>query len=173
MSVSKKVFLILMFLWMFLIFFYSSRPADISEQDSGRIGVWLGRMFVPGFEEWPEDKQEEFAGRVDHPIRKTAHVTEYAILGILVAGVCAPEKRKYNSKTQVIKKERENYFVRRLVLPWLIAAAYAATDEFHQLFVPGRSGQISDVILDSVGALAGIVVFVTIHWIIKKKRQRR
>ena len=56
-----------------------------------------------------------------------------------------------------------------MVLPWLIAAGYAATDEFHQLFVPGRSGQISDVLLDSAGALAGVWIMTGLEKIRKKK----
>lgn len=168
LTVSNKIFLILMILWMSLIFFYSSRPAEVSAQDSGRIGIWLGRTFVPGFEEWPQEKQEDFAEKVDHPVRKTAHATEYAILGVLAAGVCIQEKRQ---KIQGVKKEdkKDKRLVRELLLPWLIASAYAATDEFHQLFVPGRSGQISDVMLDSAGALAGVVVFVIIHGLIKRR----
>jgi len=40
---------------------------------------------------------------------------------------------------------------------------YACTDEIHQLFVPGRGAQMSDVLLDSAGAGLGIVLFVTIR----------
>ena len=154
-----------MLLWMCLIFFYSSRPADISAQDSGRIGVWIGRTFVPGFEDWPEEKQNNFAESVDYPVRKTAHATEYAILGVLAAGVCAQEKNKSSLKKETGKKAGERagkYRARGLLLPWLLASAYAATDEIHQLFVPGRSGQMSDVILDSAGALAGTVAFTAV-----------
>lgn len=156
-----------MVLWMSLIFFYSSRPADVSARDSGRIGIWLGSTFVPGFQEWPQEKQEDFAEKVDHPVRKTAHATEYAILGILAAGVCMQSARGSSSRMQGVKEEKaEKHLVRELLLPWVIASAYAATDEFHQLFVPGRSGQISDVMLDSAGALAGVAVFVLIRRVI-------
>lgn len=169
MTASNKIFLTLMVLWMSLIFFYSSRPADVSAQDSGRIGAWLGRTFVPGFEEWPQEKQEDFAAKIDHPVRKTAHATEYAILGVLAAGVCMQSARGSSSRMQRVKEEKtEKHFVRVFLLPWVIASAYAATDEFHQLFVPGRSGQISDVMLDSAGAFAGVAVFVAVRWVMEK-----
>lgn len=42
------------------------------------------------------------------------------------------------------------------------AAVYAATDEIHQLFVPGRAGRFSDVCIDGAGAVLGVVVFVVI-----------
>lgn len=78
-----------------------------------------------------------------YPIRKMAHATEYAILGMLMSGavyaygVCGKKVVRY---------------------AWILATIYAATDEFHQLFVPGRSGQFRDVLLDSTGAAVGILI---------------
>ena len=40
----------------------------------------------------------------------------------------------------------------------LVAVAYAVTDEVHQLFVPGRSGRITDVLIDGAGAVVGGIV---------------
>lgn len=77
--------------------------------------------------------------RIDHLVRKAAHLTEYAILG-LVWGLFL---RSYGIKTWIF--------------PFLIGSAYAATDEIHQLFLPDRAGLISDVILDSVGVFIGVM----------------
>lgn len=171
MTVQRKVFLILMLLWMALIFFYSSRQADVSAEDSGRIGITLGRIFISDFEEWPEEEQQEFAARIDHPVRKTAHAAEYAVLGFLAAGACAGTAgssgvagRTGNGAWRKFRKE--------MFLPWLIAALYAASDEIHQLFVPGRSGQLSDVILDSAGTLAGVAAFTVLCWLINRRKAR-
>ena len=41
---------------------------------------------------------------------------------------------------------------------WVVGTLYAASDEIHQLFVPGRSGQLRDVFLDSAGVAAGILL---------------
>ncbi len=133
-----------------VIFFYSSRPAEISGNDSFAVGKIVGRLFVPGFEEKTEEEQLEFAMKIDHPVRKTAHATEYAALGFLFAGACYPGKGKQRS------------LKRTLLLPWCMAAAYAMSDEIHQTFVPGRSGQVSDVCLDSAGALVGVLIIIAI-----------
>ena len=69
-------------------------------------------------------------------IRKCAHFIEYAILGVFAG----------------LSFEKE-YFWKILVLCILVACC----DETIQLFVEGRSGQISDVLLDSIGALTGIL----------------
>ena len=207
MTVQRKVFLILMLLWMALIFFYSSRQADVSAEDSGRIGITLGRIFISDFEEWPEEEQQEFAAWIDHPVRKTAHAAEYAVLGFLAAGACAgtagsagtsrssgmagssgvAESAGTAESSGVAESAgtaessgvagrtgngARRKFRKEMFLPWLIAALYAASDEIHQLFVPGRSGQLSDVILDSAGALAGVAAFTVLCWLINRRKAR-
>ena len=207
MTVQRKVFLILMLLWMALIFFYSSRQADVSAEDSGRIGITLGRIFISDFEEWPEEEQQEFAARIDHPVRKTAHAAEYVVLGFLAAGACAgtagsagtsrssgmagssgvaesagtaessgvAESAGTAESSGVAGRTGNGAwrkFRKEMFLPWLIAALYAASDEIHQLFVPGRSGQLSDVILDSAGALAGVAAFTVLCWLINRRKAR-
>lgn len=154
MNKRRKIFLIMTICWLILIFGFSSRDADTSGQDSGRIGRMVGECFVPGFKEWSAAKQEHFVEAVDFPIRKTAHATEYAILGMLMFGTIYEEK----------KSKVHNY-----VLPWIFGTCYAASDEFHQLFVPGRSGQIRDVIIDSSGVLAGLLVIYIVMRIRKCK----
>jgi VanZ family protein len=72
-------------------------------------------------------------GTWDLVLRKLAHLTEYAILGLLLARA-----------------------TRRPVLAVALAAAYAATDEVHQTFVEGRHGAPRDVAIDTLGALVGV-----------------
>ena len=43
-----------------------------------------------------------------------------------------------------------------LAAAWLLCTCYAATDEFHQIFVPGRTPKVTDVMIDSAGAALGI-----------------
>ena len=86
-------------------------------------------------------QQDRYAEGIDHAVRKTAHFAEYAILGFLLTGA-ASLGNGWKSFLQ----------------PGLTGALYAASDEFHQLFVPGRSGQISDVLLDSAGVCFGVLL---------------
>ena len=174
----RKIFLVMMLLWMAGIFAFSSRSGDESAEDSYLVGTMVGDIFVPGFDEWSAEKQQAFAEKIDHPVRKTAHATEYAILGLLAAGVSIPEvvgRRDEKTMSEEVGYSRttksEYAKIRReLLIPWGIAALYAATDEFHQLFVPGRSGQFSDVILDSAGALARLLILALVIKIIGRRR---
>ncbi len=80
-----------------------------------------------------------------HFIRKGAHFTEYALLGMTVVYAFGEKLKK----------------AKRIVpVALAVCAFYAATDEFHQHFVPNRMGSVSDVLLDSVGALTGIAIFL-------------
>ena len=56
----------------------------------------------------------------------------------------------------------------RALLAWGLTAAYAASDELHQLFVPGRSGRFTDVCIDSLGGMAGIVFCLCVLWFCRK-----
>ena len=65
MNVRRKVFLVLMILWMVLIFVFSARPAEVSSEDSRSVGLLIGELFIPGFEEQSAEAQDRFAEKVD------------------------------------------------------------------------------------------------------------
>ena len=48
---------------------------------------------------------------------------------------------------------------------------YAISDEVHQLFVPGRSGQATDVLIDFSGSLAAILILSSVLYLIRRKKQ--
>lgn len=73
-------------------------------------------------------------------IRKLAHLTEYAILGLLVYNLI----HSYNKKTYIAL---------------FISILYAITDEMHQYFVPGRSCQITDIMIDTIGIIIGVYLY--------------
>ncbi|MBE5943862.1 MAG: VanZ family protein [Lachnospiraceae bacterium] len=156
MNLRQKIFTILTLLWMVVIFIFSAQPGEVSGGVSKWAGMVFAQIFVPGFEDWTVEKQDEFAIAIDYPVRKTAHFAEFAILGFFVAGV-------------LIKKAS----YKKALVPWLIASFYAATDEFHQLFVPERAGMVKDALLDSCGAMAGVLVFILFYKMHKDKRENK
>ncbi len=147
MTIRRKICLILTLLWAIVIFAYSAQPGAESEGTSRWAGTMFARIFVPGFEDWNETEQIEFAEKIDHPVRKAAHFAEYTILGFFVAGTYI-----------TLEKSKK----KRILIPWLIATFYAASDELHQVFVPGRDGNIKDVLLDSAGCLFGVTMMLLI-----------
>ena len=132
----KEIFLSLAIIWMLVIFVFSAQKSE----ESTKLSNGAGRYVVTTVNEvmdkgWDEEKVEEYALAIDHPVRKLAHATEYAILALLWFGALG-------SKPQAV----------------VIAFLYACTDEFHQLFVPGRAGLFTDVLIDTSGAAAVMLV---------------
>ena len=152
---NKYLIRILTVLWMTVIFSFSAKTADVSTQDSLFVGKKIGQLFITDFEEWSNEEQTAFAERIEYPVRKGAHMTEYAILGILI--LCSWDFNKHS-------------FKKMSSCSWLLGTLYAASDEFHQLFVEGRSGQLTDVIIDSIGVMIGVLFIAFIY---RKKRKRK
>ena len=146
---------LLTILWMLVIFLMSSQPADDSTETSLHVGETIGMVFVQGYREWPKEKQIEFAVSIDHPVRKAAHASEYMILGILLYMSC---RKSFGMNPKASFREA-----------FLTGTVYAATDEFHQLFVPGRAGMITDILIDSMGVLFGCFLITVLCRILKKK----
>ena len=161
---KRKIYIALTIIWMITIFCFSARNGVTSTGDSHYIGMKIGEVFVPGFDQWNSTRQLAFAQKADFPIRKSAHAMEYALLGFLIAGSLvanAKERKKQRNKVQENKK--------LYLAAWMGSAFYAMTDEFHQLFVPGRSGRVADVLLDSTGAAVGVCLFLIIQMWIQHK----
>ncbi|MCB9234991.1 MAG: VanZ family protein [Bacteroidia bacterium] len=112
-------------LWMGLIFLLSNQPGSDSGQLTAKIMAFLQEIGL--------DLPLVAGQYATLVLRKTAHFTEYFILFLWV-------KMALHGRS------------RRLLLAFLVCAAYACTDEFHQLFIPGRVGNVGDVLVDSSGA---------------------
>ncbi len=138
---SKWIFLILSLFWLGTIFSFSLQPADESGDASKGFGRMLVELVAP---EWSDELDEMSPAQLEHwnhVLRKCAHFTEYLILGVLVTSTL------YHMS------------VHRKVLAGIgLCGIAAAIDETIQLFVPGRSGQVSDVLLDCFGTFVGIVL---------------
>ena len=59
-----------------------------------------------------------------------------------------------------------------IIIPIVVAFVYACSDEFHQLFIDGRSSEFTDVLIDTCGAILGVLIINLIFKIIKKKNKK-
>lgn len=146
---NKLLAVIFVACWMMLIFFLSHQPASVSSGLSSGITEFLLRFTIDIFP-GSESHVEEFHTLV----RKNAHFIAYLILGVLLVNALGRWKD--------LRKEK-------LMIAFVIAVFYAATDEFHQLFIDGRSGELRDVGIDSAGAATGIVMCWLIDRVIRKR----
>ena len=156
-SIRRKVYLILTVVWMAVIFSFSAKPGDESEIQSLRAGKIVCSIFVPGYDNMSEQEQIFMAESIDYPVRKAAHATEYAILAGFILGVVVTSLINWKHLLEVV----------------FVAVVYASTDEFHQLFVPGRNGQFIDVLIDGVGALIGVLIVFLVYKLVCKIKNKR
>ena len=132
--------------WM-LVIFAASTDLMSAEHTSRFLGPFL-RWLIP-------DIPLATIATVQFVVRKTAHVVEYAVLGALLLRATA------------LGGEKAGWT--RVALALLLAASWAAIDEFHQSFLASRTGTPKDVMIDTAGALLGLACYARIaRW-----KQRR
>ena len=154
---NKALFLwaVVSFLCMLVIFLASSQAAE----DSGRLSGSLARMIFGTIWRWFAPSGQEIQPPVlkalEVLLRKAAHLFLYFLLGFCAASTI-------RQKTGI----RRRVFL--ISLCW--CSFFAATDEFHQFFVPGRSGMWQDWLLDTVAASLGIA---TVVFLIMRKKIKR
>jgi VanZ family protein len=142
-----------------MIFYFSSKPVNNSNESSLTIADTILSVYENVSDiQLQFDIRVEKLGLINHIVRKGAHFTEYALLACAIAIHYFLWKRKRIWWT---------------LAPIIIAALYASTDEFHQTLVPGRGGQVKDVLLDTTGAITGILCFYLIIALIASKKKRQ
>ena len=125
----KLLTTLLVLAWMGLIFSFSAQPAEDSSQVSGQVVSfleWVLRLDLSAYH---------------GVIRKLAHVGAYFVLGAFLTDMFSAYTKR---RTIIIRGA------------FIVALLYAITDEVHQTFIPGRSGEVRDVLIDMIGATIGI-----------------
>ncbi len=148
----------LLFLWMSMIFMFSAQTGETSGDTSGSLVDVIIKLFYPNFDRFSPAEQLNIIELWQIIVRKTAHFTEYAILGIL----CANAFRTYKFSLGI-----------HWSVSTVICILYAVSDEIHQYFVPDRAGRFLDVCIDTAGSITGIAFFMILYVFIQKRRKNR
>lgn len=127
-------------IWMIFIFIMSHTVGTVSSQQSNFIADIITQYLKIDY------------SLLTFIIRKTAHMSEYAVLLLLLYfGITKIYTHKYS-----------------LLISLFITFIYACSDEIHQLFIPGRSGQFTDVMIDTSGALIMLLIIYS-YKLIKRR----
>ena len=129
----------------YIIFSFSAQNAD----ESCELSYGFGYEFISGVcrilkLSFSSEKIAQITYNTQYLLRKCAHMTEYFVFTLTV--ILPLYVNKFKAKQICI-------------FAFIISVMYASLDEFHQTFVPGRSGQISDVFIDSIGIAASVFLF--------------
>jgi VanZ family protein len=135
-------------IWMALIF--SASADSHSYEHSSRLIAPLLHWLFPQMPQTRVDAIVHFA-------RKSAHLTEYAVLALLL----------WRAMRKPVKNDPRPWLWREVRVAMLLVILYAASDEFHQSFVPNRDAAVLDVMIDTVGGVAGLLAL----WVLGRWRK--
>lgn len=148
-NILRVILLILLIGTFSIIFGFSSQNAE----ESGGLSSKITRIILSKINNGEILKQEHIVKRMEKIVRKIAHFSIYTIVGILIMAFVS---------TYSIKE------LDRIAISLISGIIYAYSDEIHQIFVAGRSGQITDIILDSMGVLFGNLLMLVLLKIYRK-----
>ena len=131
----------LVFIWLVVIFYLSAQPAA----DSSNLSKKVTKVII---EIIPLDSEvsttENLIAKLEPSIRKLGHFSEYFVLGLLVANAF---------------RVSGVFGLKGFIYSLLFCILYAVSDEFHQYFVPGRSTEFKDIVMDTIGSVVGIGLY--------------
>ena len=152
--IRKTIKLILIVLCMVTIFLFSQEKAEESSEKSDGLIIKITE-FVKG-RPLTEKEKDEYLEKFVTPVRKSAHFTIYFLLGLFIIS--------YIKEYKVITNKE-------VLITILVVFLYACSDEIHQIFVPGRSGEIRDILIDTLGGSLSSSLYFLIYKIRSKKHE--
>lgn len=155
MNKKTKIILsiLLISIWLFIIYNFSSMD------NANTNGLSKGIIFkvVQFITNYNYNDTMNIVNTINTPIRKCAHMFEFCILGIIIYTSILNIKNKYNNKY--------------LFISILLCFIFACFDEYHQLFVSGRTGQFIDVLVDTTGSIIGCIIITIIYKLKYKNKE--
>jgi len=140
---QRKIFWwILLIIWMVLIFLFSAQTAVKSDALSAGLVSKIVHIFIPRYDMLSDADKLVYINHWNNVFRKSAHVFIYIVFSLLLISTL----KQYRLK-------------KKYLLTLLVCLFYAITDEWHQLFVAGRGPALSDVAIDLMGILIGLIIF--------------
>ncbi len=140
LRIKKFVSLFFLFFMMFAIFNFSAQSGNDSNGLSSSVSRIICRILFFKFNEMTSVEQAFVVTEINYFVRKLAHFTAYAVLGI-----CA------YANARLLGIKLKGYFLPAV----FFCTAYAIFDEIHQYFTPGRTIKITDMMIDTSGAVVG------------------
>lgn len=137
-----------------VIFFFSGQPGEESSQISGKFAQWIASIPILGTA--VTDMTEVV------PLRKMAHMFSYFVLAISMNVTVSEWIRTYKGlEISAMAPHKREWLI--AIVAIVLCFLYACSDEFHQTFVVGRVGCMTDVGIDMIGSTVGMVLMVMIR----------
>ncbi len=154
-ALRRVVGLVLTIFLVVFIFLMSAQNAEVSKQTSGGVIRFVAGLIYPGFNSLGEQAQNQIISSLQGFVRSAAHFSVFAAL-------C------FSNLIFTLTLEKLKLLMRYLS-SIIFSTLYAVSDEIHQLFIPGRAFQFSDILVDTLGIMLGAAVMYLIMKLIKKR----
>lgn len=155
-NITKFLFKLFVILWLLIIFSLSSQPGtksnELSKKVTKQIIETTEKVVMLNDSNKPKTN---LVNKLNDVVREYAHAAVYLVLGVLVMNA-------------FIMSGVKGY--KAFAFSLIFCILYAITDEIHQLFVPGRGTEVTDVLIDGIGALIGIGIYKAIYKIYSKTK---
>lgn len=156
-NVIRFILVLLLILTFGMIFNFSNQDSEKSGSTSQKVTEAITKD-IKSIQKLNKNEKAKIIDKIEDVIRKIAHFSLYALVGFLLMSLFSTYN--INEKNKII------YTV-------IIGAIYAISDEFHQSFISGRSGQVSDVLLDTLGVTVGGLFILLIIKIVNKFKKNK
>ena len=150
--VFRVIMTVLLICTLFTIFRFSSQNGTQSKGISTKVTEFI-LSFSQKYQKADTKEKTQIRNRTNAIMRKVAHFSIYTLLGFLLMGLM--------TKTKIKEKWR-------ILITVGLGIIYAILDEFHQSFSPGRTPKITDVYIDTLGIILGVLLILLITKIYKK-----
>lgn len=146
----------ILIVWLIVIFMFSNQGGETSTITSNNVSKNILSVYekISSITYSKEEKEKIIESSIT-VVRKTAHVFEYFILGLLLINAL---------------KDYRKFDYRLLIYSIILCFIFAFLDEFHQLFIPNRTGRVVDTFIDSIGFISSTLIYYVLYFKLKKKK---
>ena len=140
--IIRIISMIILLTTFFVIFGFSNQDGQTSGGTSRKVARKIVEIF-PDTNNKSEQEKENIVENMQPVIRKLAHFSIYTLAGISMMTFM----ETYSISTR-----------KKVIISLIVGALYATSDEIHQLFIPGRTAAVTDVLIDTFGVAVGILI---------------
>lgn len=155
LNIIRGILIILLAGTFYIIFGFSSQNATQSSGISKKVSETIVEITN---KDKPTQEKNKIIKFLEPRIRKLAHFSIYTVVGFLLMTLCFTYKISINKK---------------IIISLIIGFIYACSDELHQTFVVGRSGEARDVLIDTSGVFIGTLISYAFYKIYKKIQNKK
>lgn len=157
-TVARVIFSALIVLWLGFIWHNSAENGSETVESSNGVTQIAAKIIVPGYGDMSEEQKIAVIEKISPPVRSLAHAFEFFVLALLIGAF-------------IYTFSFKGVFATQILITLGACVLCACLDEFHQYFVPGRTADVLDVLVDTAGAFVGCGILIAAAFVNNKLKR--